>query len=231
MGKFAQGVLSGEVARHLMSEPVPEDWNKGPVAVLVGKNFKEVAFDSTKKVFFEFYAPWCGHCKQLAPKWEKLGEAFKDDDSVIIAKMDSTANEVSEFEIQGFPTLKFFPSGGDKVVDYSGDREVEAMEKFVKSNGADEHNHWTGVEPQTEPYYKQHVMDLIDHEKADEAQHMEDLDKWFEEMMKGLNMDHLGKDAEAAIQKATEEAVKKDGEQAAGEFMKKNEKKTEHKEL
>ena len=96
-------------------------------------------------------------------------------------------------------------------------------------------------------------QDLIDHEKADEAQHMEDLDKWFEEMMekmvpsdddfmagmkdqmdammKGLNMDHLGKDAEAAIQKATEEAVKKDGEQAAGEFMKKNEKKTEHKEL
>lgn len=52
--KFAQGVLSGEVARHLMSEPVPEDWNKGPVAVLVGKNFKEVAFDSTKKVFVEF---------------------------------------------------------------------------------------------------------------------------------------------------------------------------------
>jgi len=51
--------------------------------------------------------------------------------------MDSTANEVSEFEIQGFPTLKFFPSGSDKVVDYSGDREVEAMEKFVKSNGAD----------------------------------------------------------------------------------------------
>jgi len=135
--KFAQGVLSGEVARHLMSEAVPEDWNKGPVAVLVGKNFKEVAFDSTKKVFVEFYAPWCGHCKQLAPKWEKLGEAFKDDDSVIIAKMDSTANEVSEFEIQGFPTLKFFPSGSDKVVDYSGDREVEAMEKFVKSNGAD----------------------------------------------------------------------------------------------
>ena len=37
-----------------MTEEVPADWNSKPVSVLVGKNFKEVAFDSTKKVFVEF---------------------------------------------------------------------------------------------------------------------------------------------------------------------------------
>nr|CAB3243667.1 protein disulfide-isomerase 2 [Phallusia mammillata] len=133
--KFTEGVLTGDTKRHLMSADIPEDWNKGPVKVLVGKNFKEIAFDKSKKVFVEFYAPWCGHCKSLAPTWEKLGEKFGSNDDVIIAKMDSTANEVEDFEISGFPTLKFFPSGSDKILDYEGDRTVDAMAEYVESNG------------------------------------------------------------------------------------------------
>jgi len=132
---FCKGVMSGVISRHLMSEDVPDDWDKESVAVLVGKNFKEVAFDETKKVFVEFYAPWCGHCKQLAPIWEKLGDKFSSDSDVIIAKMDATANEVEEFEISGFPTLKYFPSGSSEVVDYNGERTMEAMHQFVESNG------------------------------------------------------------------------------------------------
>jgi len=132
---FCKGVQAGVISRHLMSEEVPSDWNAKPVSVLVGKNFKEVAFDETKKVFVEFYAPWCGHCKQLAPIWDKLGEKFSGDDSVVIAKMDSTANEVEQFEISGFPTLKYFPQGSSEIVDYNGERTLEAMHKFVDSNG------------------------------------------------------------------------------------------------
>ena len=60
-------------------------------------------------------APWCGHCKQLAPIWEELAEHFQEDKDVVIAKMDSTKNEVENISVQGFPTLKFFRKETNEV--------------------------------------------------------------------------------------------------------------------
>jgi protein disulfide-isomerase A1 len=135
MAKFVKDVLDGTVKPHLMSEEIPDGWDSKPVKVLVGKNFKEVALDQSKAVFVEFYAPWCGHCKQLAPIWDQLGEAFKDRTDVVIAKMDSTANEVEEIKVQSFPTLKYFPKGSDQAIDYNGDRTLEGFKKFIESDG------------------------------------------------------------------------------------------------
>jgi len=134
---FVQDFLDGKVKAHLMSEDVPEDWDAKPVKVLVGKNFNEVALDKTKGVFVEFYAPWCGHCKQLAPIWDELGAKFADKDDVVIAKMDSTANEIEAVKVQSFPTLKYFPKDSEEVVDYNGERTLEAMAKFIESGGKD----------------------------------------------------------------------------------------------
>ncbi len=64
------------------------------VQVVVGTNFERVVLDKSKDVLVEFYAPWCGHCKQLAPVYEELGQTFSGVDSVVIAKVDMTANEV-----------------------------------------------------------------------------------------------------------------------------------------
>jgi protein disulfide-isomerase A1 len=85
----------------------------------------------------EFYAPWCGHCKSLAPKYDELGTLFKShSDKVVIAKVDATLNDVPD-EIQGFPTIKLYKAGSkDAPVDYSGARTVEDLANFVRDNGS-----------------------------------------------------------------------------------------------
>ena len=131
---FLDDVLSGKLKPHLKSEEVPEDWDKEPVKVLVGKNFAEVALNKDKNVLVEFYAPWCGHCKQLVPTWDELGAKYKDSDDVVIAKIDSTANEIENVKISGFPTIKLFSKGDNKEIAYDGKRELEDFVKFLEKH-------------------------------------------------------------------------------------------------
>merc|ERR1712080_78586 len=135
---FVSKFLAGELKQHLMSEEIPEDWDATGVKVLVGKNFHEVAMNPEKNVLVEFYAPWCGHCKQLAPIWDKLGEQYADHANIVIAKMDSTANELEEIKVQGFPTIKLIKAGSNDIVDFDGDRTEAGFVKFLEKETGSE---------------------------------------------------------------------------------------------
>lgn len=138
IGKFVEEFSEGKIQPSIKSEPIPET-QEGPVHVVVAHNYKDLVLDSDKDVLLEFYAPWCGHCKSLAPKYEELAKLYFDNpefkDKVIIAKVDATANDVPD-EIQGFPTIKLFPAGKkDSPVDYQGSRTVEDLAHFIRDNG------------------------------------------------------------------------------------------------
>jgi len=134
--QLLSGIEDGSVKPFLKSAPIPES-NDGPVVEVVGQNFKEVVMDQSKNVFVKFYAPWCGHCKKLAPVWEQLAEAYASNPEVVIARLDSTENEVEEVQIQGFPTLYFFPKGSSDPIPYEGEREFDALKEFVEGKVKD----------------------------------------------------------------------------------------------
>lgn len=113
----------------------------GEIIELTDATFEQLTQASTSgkttknnnKWFVNFYAPWCGHCKQLMPTWIDLDEHLQKEEKghVILAKMDMTLSMITRdrLSISGFPTLKLFNKG--HMYDYRGARTVEAMSEFV----------------------------------------------------------------------------------------------------
>jgi len=136
-------VLTGELKATLKSETVTPEDTAGNVKVPKGTSFNDIVMNNDKDVLVEFYAPWCGHCKKLAPTWDELGDKFAAVDSVVIAKMDSTANEVDVegLDVKGFPTLYFFPGKDKKPIKYESGRELEDFVEYLKENAATKFDH------------------------------------------------------------------------------------------
>jgi protein disulfide isomerase len=101
----------------------------GQIVHLTTSDFEE---KTTNDLWFiMFHAPWCGHCKQLAPTWNSVAYHLKG--KVNIGKVDCTANGriCQQMNVQGYPTLKIVQ--GKESTEYRGSRQIDEILNFAIS--------------------------------------------------------------------------------------------------
>ncbi|KAG7508674.1 disulfide-isomerase A6 isoform X2 [Solea senegalensis] len=99
--------------------------SKQDVVELTNDNFDRLVLDSDDVWMVEFFAPWCGHCKNLEPEWAAAASAVKEQTKgkVHLGAVDATVHQdlSSRYGVRGFPTIKIFRKG-EEPEDYQGGR-------------------------------------------------------------------------------------------------------------
>lgn len=98
---------------------------------LNSRNFDELVLKSKDLWIVEFFAPWCGHCKKLAPEWKKAANNLKGKVKLGHVDCDSEKSLMSKFNVQGFPTILVFGTDKDSPIPYEGARTAGAIESFA----------------------------------------------------------------------------------------------------
>ena len=116
-------------------KPKEKEWKDEPSEVnhLTDSNFDEF-LESNPSVLVMFYAPWCGHCKQMKPKFVSAAEKLKDlNIGGKLAAVDCTKETKlgTRFGVKGYPTVKYFKDG-QEAFDAGHAREEEAILNFMK---------------------------------------------------------------------------------------------------
>jgi len=94
-------------------------------------NIEEI-MSSDKPALIFFYAPWCGHCKNAKPEFEKVMQQAQGRAHMI--DCDAHQEIAQKNDIQGFPTIRFYPRGprNGNPREYSGNRTAEDMLRFMQ---------------------------------------------------------------------------------------------------
>jgi len=115
---------------------------EAPTAVTVATDasFDSLVLDPSKHALVEFYAPWCGHCKKLAPDYEKLAKIYNSEPDVLVVNLDATENSkvATKYGVSGYPTIKWFPKDNKAGVDYNGGRTLDDFVQFINKEAGTE---------------------------------------------------------------------------------------------
>ncbi|XP_057550500.1 protein disulfide-isomerase-like [Amaranthus tricolor] len=132
--------LDGKIEEYIRSQPIPLEDNE-PVKMVVHRNFHDMVYNSRKEVLLEFYAPWCGHCKKLAPILNEVALSYLKDPNVLIAKFDATANDIpsSIFKVNSYPTMYYISSKKEmkEIIKYTGERTKKNIINFIEKHKFD----------------------------------------------------------------------------------------------
>jgi len=116
--------------------------NAGPgegkdVVELTESNFRKKVLNSESGWLVEFYAPWCGHCKTLAPAWADAATKLKG--KMMLGALDATQHSsiAQEYGVQGYPTIKYFAPGSTEPEEYNGGRNSGDIVKWAEEKFAE----------------------------------------------------------------------------------------------
>ncbi|XP_076461623.1 protein disulfide-isomerase A4-like [Babylonia areolata] len=134
-----EGEQTEEAIVKFLKKVAKPTWRPDPEAVMVltSDNFTRVV-QQQELMLVEFYAPWCGHCKALAPKYEKAAKRLKNSPNpILLAKVDATAETglAKEYGVSGYPRLKVFRKG--QSYEYRGEREEDAIVEYMEKQRGD----------------------------------------------------------------------------------------------
>jgi thioredoxin domain-containing protein 5 len=102
----------------------------GQVLELSPESFTTIR--SKGPMFVKFFAPWCGHCKKLAPAWKQLARHMQNKLTIAEVNCDEHGALCKSHNIQGYPTLLYFPAEGQSI-EYNGGRKIDQLKLFAES--------------------------------------------------------------------------------------------------
>ncbi|KAH0539115.1 hypothetical protein FGG08_004353 [Glutinoglossum americanum] len=132
--------LTVAAAALLLAVPAAADGiysKSSPVLQVDAKSYDRLIAKSNYTSIVEFYAPWCGHCKNLKPAYEKVAQKLAGFAKVAAVNCDDESNKgfCGSMGVQGFPTLKIVrpgkKPGRPTVEDYQGERSTKAIADAV----------------------------------------------------------------------------------------------------
>jgi thioredoxin 1 len=119
------------------STPASMNQSTANVQLIQETNFDAEVIRSPMPVVADFYATWCGPCKILSPRLDKLAGAFTNAIKFVKINVDDAPSLSQRYDIQGIPTLLFFRNGQvvDSIVGLPGSGELESRLKAFAAGG------------------------------------------------------------------------------------------------
>eukprot|EP00213_Chloropicon_mariensis_P006212 CAMPEP_0197471920 /NCGR_PEP_ID=MMETSP1309-20131121/2979_1 /TAXON_ID=464262 /ORGANISM="Genus nov. species nov., Strain RCC998" /LENGTH=603 /DNA_ID=CAMNT_0043010047 /DNA_START=142 /DNA_END=1953 /DNA_ORIENTATION=+ len=160
--------------------------NVKEVVDLTSSTFAKKVKASEEHWMVEFYAPWCGHCKNLKPAWISAAKKTKGEVNFGAVNCDDASNKAvcSEYDIKGFPTIKYFGPKGKAPIPYSGPRDAKALAEYAtrRAKGKSEPKATPKTPPSSGGGFYTNVKEVVDLTSANFAEKVKASEEhWFVE--------------------------------------------------